>query len=275
VARQDRLTRRTRLVAWKETRLLTTTTNHPRSQHAPPVPARRCDAGAVRFTARDAAGLVLAGDMYGAPYDLLAAALGVSTDRVRAIMCRWRRAGLAETGVIGPGPAWCWLTTAGMRAAGLRFVARQPPLARLAHIRAVLATRIALEAGEEFAAGSAWWRSERRIRAAAGLTRDHVPDAEVHWPDEPASPYPGETWAIEAELTPKGTARTTAIMTGLLTRPAAGRGQGGAKPLYDYVVYLCAPAALPGVRRAAALMPPSLNDGDRLAVRELPEGAML
>jgi hypothetical protein len=161
-----------------------------------------------------------------------------------------------------------------MRAAGLRFVPRQPPLARLAHIRAVLAVRIVLEAGEEFAAGSAWWRSERRIRAAAGLTKDHVPDAEVHWPDEPASPYPGETWAIEAELTPKGTARTTAIMTGLLTSPGIG-GPGGMRPLYDYVVYLCAPAALPCVRRAATLLPEALTAGGRLAVRELPEGALL
>jgi hypothetical protein len=254
--------------------LTITTAPPPGCQASRTQKARRCDAGAVRFTARDAAGLVLAGDMYGAPYDLLAASMGVSTARVRSIMCRWRRAGLAETGVIGPGPAWCWLTAAGMRAAGLRFAVRHPPLARLAHIRAVLGVRIALEAGQEFAAGSAWWRSERRIRAAAGLTKDHVPDAEVHWPDEPASPYPGETWAIEAELTPKGTARTTAIMTGLLTRPSAGR-PGGTKPLYDYVVYLCAPAALPGVRRAAALMPEVLTAGDRLAVRELPEGALL
>jgi hypothetical protein len=253
---------------------LTITTDHPASRAGRPPPARRCDAGTVRFTARDATGLVLTGDMYGAPYDLLAASMGVSTERVRAIMCRWRRAGLAETGQIGPGPAWCWLTAAGMRAAGLRFVPRQPPLARLAHIRAVLAVRIALESGDEFTAGSAWWRSERRIRAAAGLTKDHVPDAEVHWPDEPASPYPGETWAIEAELTPKGSVRTTAIMTGLLTRPGAG-GHGVTRPLYDFVVYLCAPAALPGVRRAAGLMAPALTGGDRLAVRELPEGALL
>jgi hypothetical protein len=246
------------------------------TMHHPPPAGRspRCDSGAVRFTGRDIAGLVLAGDMYGAPYDLLAAALRVHAPRVRGIMCRWRQAGLAETGVIGPGPAWCWLTTAGMRATGLKFPARRPPLARLAHIRAVLAVRIALEAGDEFTAGSAWWRSERRIRAAAGLTKDHVPDAEVHWPDEPGSPYPGETWAIEAELTPKGTARTTAIMTGLLTRPGTG-GPGGTNPLYDHVVYLCAPAALPGVRRAAALMPDALTAGGRLAVRELPEGALL
>jgi hypothetical protein len=36
--------------------------------------------------------------MYGAPYDLLAAALGVRADRLRGIVARWRRAGLAATG---------------------------------------------------------------------------------------------------------------------------------------------------------------------------------
>jgi len=45
-----------------------------------------------------------------------------------------------------------------------------------------------------------------------------VPDAEVHWPPVTASSYPDERWAIEVELTPKGTARTEAIMTGLLTQ---------------------------------------------------------
>src|SRR5712691_6967672 len=37
------------------------------------VPARRADAGTVRLGERDVAGLVLLRDMYGAPYDLLAA----------------------------------------------------------------------------------------------------------------------------------------------------------------------------------------------------------
>ena len=37
---------------------------------------RRADAGAVRLTGRDVAGLLLAGDMYGTPYDLLASFLG-------------------------------------------------------------------------------------------------------------------------------------------------------------------------------------------------------
>jgi len=174
--------------------------HHREASHRAGCP-RRSDAGRVRFTARDIAGLVLAGDMYGAPYDLLGTALAARPDRVRAITSRWRRAGLAKTGRIGPGPGWCWLTPAGMRAAALRFPARRPPLARLAHIRAVLAVRIALEAGMPFTAGSAWWRSERRIRSAAARPgAGHIPDAEVCWPDLAASPYPGECWAIEAEL---------------------------------------------------------------------------
>ena len=84
--------------------------------------------------------------------------------------------------------------------------------------------------------GPAWWRSERRIRAAAGAIRTgHLPDAEVSWPEISASPYAGQLWAIEAELTPKPLARTTAIMGGLLTRtidyqpgarPAAGSPGG-------------------------------------------------
>jgi hypothetical protein len=121
---------------------------HARDPGPAPPGGRRSDAGVVRFSARDITGLVLAGDMYGAPYDLMGTALGVKAARLRGITCRWRAAGVARTGRIGPWAAWCWLTPAGMRAAGLRFPARRPPLARLAHIRAVLAARIALEASE-------------------------------------------------------------------------------------------------------------------------------
>jgi hypothetical protein len=64
----------------------------------PPVPARRADAGAVRLGDRDIAGLLLCGDMYGAPYDLLAGFLGVRADRARGIVARWRHAGYADTG---------------------------------------------------------------------------------------------------------------------------------------------------------------------------------
>jgi len=58
-----------------------------------PAASRRSDAGTVRLTGRDIAGLVLCGDMNGAPYDLLAGYLGVREDRLRAIVSRWRRAG--------------------------------------------------------------------------------------------------------------------------------------------------------------------------------------
>jgi hypothetical protein len=157
-------------------------------------PARRADAGTVRLSQRDIDGLLLCGEHYGAPADLLAAALRVTPDRLPAITARWRRAGYAATGRLGPGPGWCWLTRDGMTATGLRFPPVRPALGRLAHIRAVLAARLWLAAGPGWAAGQAWWHSERRLRAdrpAAGRG-GHVPDAEIHWPSLPDSPYAGQ-----------------------------------------------------------------------------------
>jgi hypothetical protein len=238
---------------------------------------RRADAGTVRLGERDVAGLVLCAEMYGAPYDLLAAALGVREDRCRGIVARWRHAGYAETGRLGPGPAWCWLTRPGLAITGLRYTAARPALARLAHIRAVLAVRLSLEASGTYQAGQAWWRPERRIRAAIGgrVGTGHVPDAEVSWPDLPASTYAGECWTIEAELTPKPLRRTVAIMTGLLERTAdyGQQARPGREPRYDRIVYLCAPAARPVVTRAVAGLARPL--AARLVIRDLPAGAVL
>ena len=170
-----------------------------------------------------------------------------SPDRLRGIVARWRAAGYAETGRLGPGPAWCWLTRAGLAALGLRFAAGRPSLGRLAHLRAVLAARLALESSPAGQAGQPWWRSERRIRAAIGgrVGGGHVPDAEACWAEIPGSPYPGERWAIEAELTPKPLARTAAIMAGLLDR-RTGYSPGAKphdRPRYDRAVYLVSPAS--------------------------------
>jgi hypothetical protein len=114
---------------------------------------RRGDAGMVRMGERDIAGLLLCGEQYGAPYDLLAAALDVQAARLRGIAARWRAAGYAVTGRLGPGPAWCWLTPAGMAATGLAYPATAPKLARLAHVRAVLAVRLWLASGQAYRDG--------------------------------------------------------------------------------------------------------------------------
>ena len=221
---------------------------------------RRADAGEVRIGRRDIDGLLLCAEHYGAPYDLLAAALGAQPARLRGITARWRKAGYAATGRLGPGPAWCWLTPAGMTAAGLGYPATRPALARLAHIRAVLAARLWLQASPAWHQGQAWWHSERRIRAAAPGpvgSGGHLPDAEIHWPSLPASPYAGQVWAVEVELTPKPLARTTRIMAGL-TGPAR----------YAQVLYLTAPAARPVVTRSAGAIPPGQQA--RVVIRDLP-----
>ena len=226
-------------------------------------PARRADAGTVRLSQRDIDGLLLVRGAFR---------------RARTTCSPWRcgcsrsgcprswRGGAAPgtrtPGGSGPGPGWCWLTRAGMTETGLGFPATRPALGRLAHIRAVLAARLWLQASPAWAAGQPWWHSERRLRAdhpAAGR-REHVPDAEIHWPRIAGSPYAGQVWAIEVELTPKPIARTTRIMTGLLS------------PMrYAQVVYLTAPAARPVVTRAAAGLPP--GDQPRVVVRELPAAA--
>jgi hypothetical protein len=237
---------------------------------APAPGTRRADAGTIRLTDRDVSGLLLCGEMYGAPYDLLAAALDVTPDRLRGIVARWRTAGYAQTGRLGPGPAWCWLTRTGMAVTGLRYPASRPSLARLAHIRAVLAIRLALQDSAAYRDGNAWWRCERRIRKAGGWGRPggHVPDAEVSWPETGPGAYAGEYWAIEAELTPKPVAGTAAIMTTLLALPATEGPVGRLR--YDRVVYLAAGPARPVVDRAAASLPARL--AGRLAVRDLPPG---
>jgi hypothetical protein len=225
--------------------------------------ARRGGTAAVQLTQRDIDGLLLCGEHYGVPYDLLADALRVpSKKQLEKLLARWRRTGYVATGRLGPGPGWCWLTRDGMAATGLGFPATRPALARLAHIRAVLAARLWLAAGPAWADGQAWWHSERRLRAAqpAAGRREHVPDAEIHWPSIEGSPYAGQVWAIEVELTPKPIARTTGIMTRLL-----------APMQYATVVYLTAPAARPVVLRAAASLPP--GEQNRVAVRDLPAAA--
>ena len=219
--------------------------------------ARRAYHGSARLGQRDIDGLSLCAEHYGAPYDLLAAALGVQPARLRGIVARWRRAGYADTGRLCPGPAWCWLTPAGMGAAGLAYPARRPALARLAQIRAVLAARLWLQASPAWHQGHAWWHSGRHIRAVRpGARARHLPAAEIHWPSLPASPYAGQVWAVEVELTPKPLARTARIISAL---------QGPAR--YAQVIYLTTPVARLVAAMAADALPAHAAP---VVIRDLP-----
>jgi hypothetical protein len=235
---------------------------------------------------RDAAALIFAADMYGVQLDQLAA-LTRGERGARAAAARWRELGYAETARLGPGPAWLWVTRAGLAACGLGYSPARPALSRLAHIRAVAAARIALEATSGFQRAAAFWRCERRIRSRHGVgVRQHLPDAEVHWPDgsPPGSPdgapagWAGECWAVEAELSPKTLARTVAIMREILTRtgdygcPAADASVPGRPARHARALYLCSPAALGTVLRARDALGPL---GARIEVRNLPPGALL
>ena len=102
----------------------------------------------------------------------------------------------------------------------------------------------------------------------------HGPDAEIHWPSLDGSPYAGQIWAIEAELTAKPLARTAGIMQNLLARtsdyaPSAPPGRGAR---YAQVIYLTARPAAPVVTRAVNVLPAPL--APRLVIRDLPEGAV-
>jgi len=241
---------------------------------------------------RDTGGLLFTAEMYGVQLDQLAAWLGVSTAGARSAAARWRQRGQADSARLGPGPPWVWLTRDGLAACGLPYAPAVPALSRLAHLRAVTAVRLALEAAPGYAAAGGYWRSERRLRARAGgrlPLREHLPDGEVHWPEEAAAAgargpaagpgWAGECWAIEAELTPKTVRRTVAIMTEILTRtgdygcPAAEARVPGRPARHARVVYVCSAAARPAVQRAREALSAAL--AARVEIRTLPPGAEL
>jgi hypothetical protein len=239
----------------------------------------------ARLAGQDRAALLFTAEMYGLQLDQLAELLGGTLRQSRALTARWVSRGLADSAVLSQGPPWVWLTRRGLQACGLQYTAASPALARLEHIRAVAAVRLALQAVPGYRDGGAHWRSERHLRARLGSQRgwrEHLPDAEVHWPDDPAAgtapACAGECWAIEAELTPKTVSRTVAIMRELLARtgdygcPAAEARVAGVLPRHARAVYLCSPAAAGTVLRARAALG-SLSA--RIEVRALPAAADL
>ena len=230
---------------------------------------------------RDGAGLSFVAEMYGVQLDQLAELLHVNLRQARSLIRTWSDRGLAASGILGPGSSWVWLTRLGLQVCGLRYAPAPPALPRLAHIRATAAVRLALEAAPAYRANRAHWRSERRLRSKLGGrlgARDHLPDAEVHWPDGGPASWAGECWAIEVELTPKTISRTTAIMRELLARTgdygcvAAEMRVAGVPPRHARAIYLCSPAAAGTVTKARQALG---GQGARVEIRELPPTAYL
>jgi hypothetical protein len=241
--------------------------------------------GMIRQPGSDAASLIFAGEMYGLQLDHLARLLGGSQRAAAGAVSRWTTAGLADSGRLGPGLRWVWLTRAGLSACGLPYTASVPALSQLAHLRAVASARLALAATSQFIEHQAYWRSERRIRSKFGrkiALREHVPDGEVHWPEmEGPGALPlawaGECWAIEAELTPKTVAKTVTIMRELLTRTGDyGCAPDdivvpGRAPRHARAIYLCSPRAWPVVARAREA---AAEFAGRIEIRLLPPDAL-
>ncbi len=124
-------------------------------------------------------------------------------------------------------------------------------------LRAVLAARLWLQASPAWHQGHAWWHSGRHIRAVRSrASARHLPAAEIHWPSLPASPYAGQVWAVEVELTPKPLARTARIIGAL---------QGPAR--YAQVIYLTTPVARLVAAMAADALP---AHGAPVVIRDLP-----
>jgi hypothetical protein len=235
----------------------------------------------MQLTGRDTTGLVFVAEMYGLQLDQLGALLGQSARQASALVSRWADRGLAESAVLSPGPRWVWLTRAGLRDCGLAYSPAPPALSRLAHIRAVTAVRLAFESAPGYRTADAHWRGERRLRSRLGGrlgARDHLPDAEVHWPDSAGLPWAGECWAVEVELTPKTLNRTAAIMRALLARtgdygcPAAQVAVPGVAPRHARAVYLCSAAAMGTVGRARDALG---GLAERIEVRPLPASAAM
>ena len=222
--------------------------------------------------------LVFIAEMYGVQLDQLAIVLGIPVERARQVAARWRNLGLADSARLGPGPPWVWVTRTGLAACGLRYPAAPPAPSRLAHIRAVTAVRLALQATTAYQRAGASWYGERRILAEGrGGFLAHLPDGELHWPPGAAVSWAGECWAVQAVVARTAAACAAGVMRDLLAR--AGDGclsarprEPGRPPRYARAVYLCSAAALPAVVRARDELG---RAGAQIEIRNLPAEAAL
>jgi hypothetical protein len=241
----------------------------------PEVPAR-VDTAVLRFVA----------SMHTIQLDQLAALLadrGAPAGRVetlaREVVTRLQAAGHAETGQLSLGEPWVWATRKGLDACGLRTGLVKPKERALRHTHAVTDVRLAVERTSAYRQARGSWRAERWLRIGQFPDRlGHVPDGEVHWAAGTGSPWEGETWAIEVEVSRKSVQRIALIMQEALARggewdttPASG-AQPGQSPRYERLVYVCSPASVGMVLTARNDVGAPL--AARIDVHDLPESAL-
>jgi hypothetical protein len=235
----------------------------------------------------DAELLAFVAEMYGVQMDQLAALVagrgessGNAARSAQELLARWRAAGLAETEKLTIGEPWIWASRAGLNACGLRTKVVKPAAHGLRHTHAVTDVRLAVERTPAFRDGGAWWRSERSIMTSLEFPARpvHIPDGEVHWPAECASPWAGEIWAVEIEISYKSIERTAGIMREILTctggwdRIPPGNPVPGMAPRYARLVYVCSRKTLRGTLNARVEAGSPLSG--RIDIHDLPESAM-
>lgn len=174
----------------------------------------RSDAGTVRQTARDGQFLHWLSEMYGAPADLVRAALGIGQPRLYQLIKRWRDAQWIEKPVqVDAGPLWIFPRLHVVRDYLEWSPAHWVPKATTAaHTRAVAAVRLhehAQHGWPAFEAGH--WISERQLAHEQGYARkgqlqEHTPDGVLILPD-------GQRVLIEVELTAKSVERYRSKLT--------------------------------------------------------------
>jgi hypothetical protein len=227
--------------------------------------------------------LAFVAEMSGVQLDQLAALLadrgehsGNAAASARQLLARWRAAGLAETEALTHGEPWVWASRAGLNACGMRGKVSKPAAARLRHTHAVTDVRLAVERTEDFREGGAAWRSERTILSLLECRSEHVPDGEVHWPADTRSPWAGQAWAVEVELSYKSVERASGIMREVLTRTGdwarfAPSPVPTVAPRYARLVYVCSRASVRAILNARAEVGSPLSA--RIDVHDLPASA--
>jgi hypothetical protein len=234
----------------------------------------------------DAALLRFVASMYSLQLDQLAALLadrGVPAGRAgslaREVVARLQAGGDAETGQLTLGEPWVWATRKGLDACGLRTKLVKPRESGLRHTHAVTDVRLAVGRTSAYRRGRASWRAGRSILAGQFPARSgYVPDGEVHWPAGSGSPWAGEIWAVEVEVSRKSVNRIAVIMQEVLTRTddyhaaLAGTAEPGRPPRCARLVYVCSPVTVRIVLRARAELDAPL--AARIDVHDLPQSAM-